>query len=98
MHKIKILLTQPVTHDVKRFVVEKPAGYTFEPGQATEVAINKPSWENKKHPFTFTSLNQDQNLEFTIKGYKVSEHPEHEGMTEYLHTLEKCDELLIDDP
>ena len=39
---VKIHETENVTHDVKRFRVEKPAGYTFNPGQATEAAINKP--------------------------------------------------------
>lgn len=98
MHKVQILQTEFVTHDVKRFVLEKPRRYTFEPGQATEVAIDKPEWTEKKHPFTFTSLNNDLVLEFTIKGYKVSEHPSHEGMTEKLHTLNPGDYLLIDDP
>jgi hypothetical protein len=35
----KILETYFVNHHVKRFVVEKPPGYTFVPGQATEIAI-----------------------------------------------------------
>lgn len=98
MHKVKILQTEFVTHDVKRFILEKPKGYIFDPGQATEVAIDKPEWIEKKHPFTFTSLNNDLVLEFTIKGYKVSEYPSHEGVTEKLHTLIPGDYLLIDDP
>lgn len=92
-HKQKILMTEFVTHDVKRFIIEKPEGYEFEPGQATEVAIAKEGWKDKKRPFTFTSLNEDEVLEFTIKGY-----PEHNGVTEKLHTLEAGDELLLEDP
>jgi len=34
-------MTEFVTHDVKRFIVEKPEGFSFKPGQATEIAINK---------------------------------------------------------
>ncbi len=98
MHKVKILKIDPVTHDVKRFRLEKPEGYNFVPGQATDVAINKPGWTDKLHPFTFTSLNEDPNLEFTIKGYPVQQYPEHKGMTELLHKLNPGDELLIDDP
>lgn len=92
-HRQKILMTEFVTHDVKRFVLEKPAGYEFTPGQATEVAVAEPDWEEKKRPFTFTSLNTDRVLEFTIKGY-----PEHNGVTEKLHTLKPGDELIIKDP
>ena len=55
-HVVKILSIEPVTHDVKHFKIEKPAGYSFIPGQATEVAIHKPGWENERRPFTFTSL------------------------------------------
>lgn len=39
-HIVKILNIDKVTHNVKRFQVEKPEGYTFNPGQATEVSIN----------------------------------------------------------
>jgi len=41
-HIVKILKTEQVTHDVRRFQVEKPAGYKFIPGQATEVSVNLP--------------------------------------------------------
>lgn len=98
MHTVKILDIKSITQDVKSFTVEKPEGYNFTPGQATEVAINKPDWQVKKHAFTFTSLCSDPNLEFTIKGYPVSQYPNHSGMTEQLHKLEIGDELLLDDP
>jgi ferredoxin-NADP reductase len=38
-YTVKILETEFVTHDVKRFRVEKPDGCEFKPGQATEVTI-----------------------------------------------------------
>lgn len=95
---IKILAIENVTHDVKRFILEKPKGYKYIPGQATDVAINMPKWKEKTHPFTFTSLNEDEVLEFTIKGYPLKKYPNHKGMTEALHKLKVGDELLIDDP
>ena len=90
---VKILKIEQVTHDVKRFVVEKPKGYSFVPGQATDVSINEEGWKKEKRPFTFTSLNSEINLEFTIKGY-----PEHDGVTKKLHTLKEGDELIIEEP
>lgn len=97
-YKGKILSVGSITHDVKCFVVEKPEGYKFSPGQATEIAINKNGWEDKKRPFTFTSLNEDDFLEFIIKKYPVGKYPKHGGVTEKLHTLTAGDELLFDDP
>lgn len=38
-----ILTTRFVTHDVKRFVVSRPSGLKFEPGQGVEVALRGPS-------------------------------------------------------
>ncbi len=95
---VKILEIENVTHNVKRFRVQKPEGYEFIPGQATEVSINKEGWEENKHPFTFTSLNTDEYLEFTIKLYSVDQYPTHSGMTEKLGTLVVGDELIIDQP
>lgn len=95
---VKILEISNVAHNVRRFVVEKPLGYFFTPGQATEMSINKPGFVNKKHPFTFTSLNSDRYLEFTIKQYPVKDYPNHKGVTEELHQLSPGDELIISEP
>lgn len=91
-HIVKILETEYVTHDVKRFRVEKPAEYSFVPGQATEVSISKPEWKDEKRPFTFTCLPADPYLEFTIKIY-----PLHHGVTNELGNLNTGDELIIRD-
>lgn len=91
-HVIKIKNIQNLTHNVKRFVCEKPAGYTFQPGQATDVAINKADWQQEKRPFTFTSLNNWPDLEFTIKLYQ-----DHPGVTNELNKLKAGDELLVED-
>jgi ferredoxin-NADP reductase len=92
-HTVKILETASVTHDVKRLTIEKPEGYEFEPGQATEVAIDKEGWREEKRPFTFTSLNEDEHLEFVIKIY-----PDHDGVTEQIGKLKAGDSLIIDEP
>ncbi|HVQ01729.1 MAG TPA: FAD-binding oxidoreductase [Candidatus Thermoplasmatota archaeon] len=82
-----------VTHNVRRFVVEKPPRFRFIPGQATDCTINLPGWKDKTNPFTFTSLNQDKVLEFTIKGYT-----KREGVTKKLHELEPGTRLIIRKP
>lgn len=91
-HFVKILKVEYVTHNVRRFTIEKPEGYIFTPGQATDVAINKPGYESELRPFTFTALNEWENLEFTIKIYK-----DHNGVTNKLSELQPGDELIIHD-
>jgi len=91
-YPIKILRIEKVTHDVKRFVCERPQGYEFTPGQATEVSINKKGWEEEKRPFTFTALADAPYLEFTIKRYA-----DHKGVTNEIHMLEPGDELIVRD-
>ena len=90
--KVKIRSIDQVTHDVKQFKLDKPEGYKFTPGHATEVSINKEGWKDEKRPFTFTSLNEDDFLEFTIKIY-----PDHDGVTEQLDKLKPGDEMIIRD-
>ena len=91
-HIVKILMTEQVTHDVRRFRFEKPAGYSFTPGQATEISINRPGFRDKRNPFTFTCLNSDTYLEFTIKIYSFRN-----GVTNELGKLNPGDELIIRD-
>ena len=91
-HIVRIKNIEPVTHDVRRYQFEKPKGYSFNPGQATEVAINKEGWKEERRPFTFTSLNDDPYLEFTIKSYN-----DHPGVTNELGKLKVGDELIIHD-
>jgi ferredoxin-NADP reductase len=87
---VKILSIQQVTHDVKCFRFEKPAGFHFVPGQATDVSVNKPGMEKELRPFTFTALTDKPYLEFTIKRYE-----DHHSVTDCLHRLVPGDELII---
>lgn len=91
-HIVKIFSIEYVTHDVRRYKIDKPEGYTFIPGQATEVSINSPKWKEEKRPFTFTCLSTDPFLEFTIKSYT-----DHQGVTNELYKLEEGAELIIRD-
>src|ERR1017187_4578028 len=91
-HTVKIINIKDVTHNVRSYRVEKPSGYKFEPGQATEISINTNEWTEEKRPFTFTSLNEYPYLEFTIKSYH-----DHDGVTNALYKLNEGDELIIRD-
>ena len=91
-HIVRILKTEAVTHNVRRFTLEKPAGYRYIPGQATEICINTPEWKEERRPFTFTSLNDWNELEFTIKIYD-----DHPGVTSQLGKAKVGDELILHD-
>jgi cytochrome-b5 reductase len=92
-HKVTLLMSEFITHDVKRFVVTRPEGFSFEPGQGVELAIDSPDWRDQGRPFTPTSLNEDRVLEFTIKCY-----PQHEGVTQALHQLRPGAGLQMSEP
>lgn len=91
-HTVSIRATHWVTHNVRRLVVDRPEGLTFEPGQATEVSIDHPDWKDQGRPFTFTGLPDDRALEFTIKTY-----PDHQGVTDQLAKLDLGDRLNLDE-
>ena len=92
-HTVTLLMSQFVTHDVKRFIVSKPVGFSIVPGQGVELAINRPGMSEQGRPFTPTGLADDRVLEFTIKAY-----PAHAGVTQVLHQLVPGAELLMSEP
>lgn len=89
---VKVKSVDKVIHNVLKIVTEKPSGYTFIPGQGTKVTINKNNWKDKRKPFTFTCLPDNDYLEFTIKTY-----PSRNGVTNQLLQLKKDDELILHD-
>lgn len=94
MHEsVKIITIQKVARNVRRYVVERPAGYAFTPGQATELSIDTPEWADRKRPFTFTGLAKWEHLEFTIKSYL-----DHDGVTKALWDLSPGDRLILREP
>ena len=92
IHLAKIMSISHVTHDVLGITLEKPEGLNYIPGQAVDVSINKEGWENELRPFTFTSLPEEDHLEFTIKTY-----PSHQGVTHEMLTLKPNDSLILGD-
>lgn len=91
-HVVKVKYINKITHDVIQIDTEKPRGFNFIPGQATDVTINKDGWKNKKNPFSFTCLPENDYLQFTIKTY-----PSHKGVTNELLHLKINDEIILND-
>ncbi len=89
-HVVKIKSIRKVTHDVLQIVTNKPVGYHFKPGQATDVSINQDDWKEEKRPFTFTCLPKNDYIEFTIKTY-----PSHQSVTNQLLQLNINNELIL---
>lgn len=92
-YELKLLMREVVTHDVMRFIVSRPDGFGFTPGQGVELAIDAPEWRDEGRPFTPTSLIDDGVIEFIIKAY-----PQHEGVTRELHRLQPGARLLMSEP
>lgn len=91
-HTARITSIQKITPDVLQIQTEKPAGIEFKSGQAVDMSINKDGWQKEVRPFTFTTLPEDDFLEFTIKTY-----PAHNAVTNELLQLVPGDELLLGD-
>ena len=91
-HIVKVIESNFINHDVKRFVVEKPKDFDFIPGQAVNISINEPEWKNELRPFTFTNQKETKDLEFIVKIYN-----EHKGVTNKLAGINKGDELILQD-
>ncbi len=89
---VKILKIEQLTKNIKKFIVEKPKNYNFIPGQHTILSINKPELKDKKRPFSISSLDKDNFLEFIIKIYD-----ERGGITKEFDKLKVADELIINE-
>lgn len=94
MISVKILDIADVTHNVRRYTLERPEGYSFKPGQATEVSLDEDGWRDKKHPFTFTALADDPTLELIIKSYFDTGG---DGVTERLYGYRPGQSLILRD-
>jgi predicted ferric reductase len=68
-HILSVESVKNLTHDVLEITTNKPKNFTFLPGEAANIAINKSGWLKEERPFTFTNLPENNSLEFTIKLY-----------------------------
>lgn len=89
---VKLLMSEFVTHDVRRLLIERPPGLDWQPGQGIELMIDEDPWRDQGRPFTPTSQPEDLILELTLKRY-----PERDGVTDRLHALRPGAGLLVGD-
>jgi len=92
-HTLTLTAIVPVTHDTWHLTFDHPAGFQFEPGQATHWALDKDGWRDKDRPFTMTSKPEADVVEFVIKSY-----PDHDGVTEQIPHMAPGDKILAEDP
>lgn len=92
-HNLTLKAIRTITHDVNELTFDRPDGYDFRPGQATDFALDRDGWRDEKRPFTFTSLPDADHLQFTIKSY-----PSHDGVTEQIGQMEAGEGVIIEDP
>ena len=91
-HKLTLLDVVDLTPDTRHYVFTRPEGYSYTPGQATELALDRDGWRDEARPFTFTGARDAQVLTFVIKSY-----PDHDGVTARIAGLSPGDTVLIGD-
>ena len=91
-HTLTLRNIRAVTHDTNELTFDRPEGFDFTPGQATELTLLKDGWRDEARPFTFTSQPEDDDLQFVIKSY-----PSHDGVTEQIGRMAPGDQVQIGD-
>lgn len=92
----RVLHRESLAKNVYLYIVEKPDGFQFEPGQAVDLAVDEEGWRDQKRPFTITSLPDNPRLEFVIKSYIDTDG---QGVTEHLkREVAVGDRVIFGDP
>jgi hypothetical protein len=92
-YSLTLRAIRQVTHNVNELTFDRPDGFEFRPGQATDFALNRDEWRGEQRPFTMASLPDAEHLQFVIKSY-----PSHDGVTEQIGQMQPGDEAIIEDP
>lgn len=92
-YRAKVLHKQEINHNVIRFHIQKPSGYTFTPGQAIDLSIDQPGYELEIAPFTITNTKESPFIELFIKI-----NPRKDSLTHGLASLDNGAILQITDP
>lgn len=92
-HKVKILSIEKIAQNIYKLLTEKPEGYSFIPGQFTEISLNGDIQSSNKAHFSFTGLVDVNNLEFIMKPCSGCN-----TLVKEIIKLKPSDELIIREP
>lgn len=92
-YAVKLLRKQKMTHDVILLSLERPANYSFTPGQYTELSVELPGKPLECSTFSFIGLNSDLDVQLAMKAS-----PENPEINTHLRRLEEGDVVQISDP
>lgn len=90
---IHVLAIENRAEDILYIKTERPKDFTFEPGQAAELRIQKPGWEKIGRPFAITVAPTSKFLCFIIKAY-----PSQAGFITQIFRLKVGDTLSLSEP
>src|SRR3989338_6732931 len=89
---VKILDIENISENIKKIKTEKPKNYNFVSGQHALISINKIELKDKKRPFSLSSSDKNDFLEFIIKIYAEGK------ITQQFNNLKKGNELILGEP
>ena len=92
-HTLTLRTIEPVTPDTHMLSFDRPRDFTFTPGQAVDLALDRDGWREETRPFTPVSLPGEDALRFVIKSY-----PDHDGVTKRIGRMEPGARVEIGDP
>ncbi|MBS1547191.1 MAG: flavodoxin reductase [Bacteroidetes bacterium] len=92
-YAVKLLKKEKVTHDVVGITLERPANYSFTPGQYAELTLERPGKPAEKAPFSFIGLDSDPDLRVAMKTYRGEE-----TISAHIKRLEDGDAVQISGP
>ncbi|MEO8232494.1 MAG: hypothetical protein ABI638_09430, partial [Ignavibacteriota bacterium] len=93
IRKVKIVSIEKIAQNIYKLLIEKPEGYSFIPGQFTEISLNEDVQNNNKRHFSFTGLVDVDNLEFIMKPCSGCN-----TLVNEIIKLKPKDELMIREP
>jgi cytochrome-b5 reductase len=93
-YRTTLLMSGFITHDTRSFILSRPDGFDWTPGQGVKLLLDDPDWDGPQgKPFTPTSRINDKVLEFIIKRYTS-----HHGFTERFFGLKPGKDLQLSEP
>lgn len=92
-YAVKLLKKEKITHDVVGLTLERPAAYTFTPGQFLEFTLDRPGEASETKALSFTGLNSDPELHLALKT-----HMDAEDITTHIKRMEAGFIVRISDP